>query len=263
VGEREEAVLIGLASALAAVAMSVGAAAPPAPVLPPVGVDWDYQLGGPRPVPDHVGIVERDRHAEPAASAYGVCYVNGFQTQAEEKRFWRDPRRWSLVLKDGRGRPVVDEAWGEWLLDLRTARKRERLATIVGRWTAGCADDGYDAVEYDNLDSWTRSHRLLTARQAKAYARLLVAGAHAVGLAAAQKNWAGMDGRALGYDFVVAEECGRWRECGEYVDDFGRRVLAVEYRDADLTWTCRRYAGRISVVRRDLDLSPTGVRRWC
>ena len=31
--------------------------------LPPTGTDWDYQLGGARPVPAHVGIVERDRLA--------------------------------------------------------------------------------------------------------------------------------------------------------------------------------------------------------
>ena len=35
--------------------------------LPPGGVDWDYQLGGARPVPAHVAIVERDRHASPVA----------------------------------------------------------------------------------------------------------------------------------------------------------------------------------------------------
>src|SRR3954469_15723445 len=81
-------------------------------LLPPAGTDWDYQLGGARPVPGHVGIVERDRHAPPVAGKYNVCYVNGFQTQADESRFWRR-HHWRLVLKDD-GRPVVDSAWGEW-----------------------------------------------------------------------------------------------------------------------------------------------------
>ena len=107
------------------------------------------------------------------AGVYNVCYVNGFQTQPDERRFWRR-HHWNLVLKDGRGRPVVDEAWGEWLLDVRTAAKRRDLAAIVGRWTRRCAADGFEAVEFDNLDSFTRSHRLLTRRQALAYARLLV-----------------------------------------------------------------------------------------
>ncbi len=252
---------MGLAGAVASAAVALTTAA--GPVLPPTGTDWDLQLGGARSVPDHVGVVERDRHARPIARAYSICYVNAFQTQPDERAFWRDSRRWPLVLKDGRGRAVVDEAWGEWLLDLRTAAKRERLATIVGRWIARCARDGFDAVELDNLDSWTRSHRLLRARQARAYARLLTARAHQEGLAAGQKNWAGMDGRTLGYDFAVAEECGRWRECAAYVEDFGRRVLVVEYRDVDFDWTCRHWGTRLAVVRRDVALSATGVRRWC
>src|SRR3954451_3580056 len=82
--------------------------------LPPTGTDWDYQLGGARPVPAHVGIVERDRHASPVSGRYNVCYVNGFQTQVDERRFWRR-HHWRLVLHD-HGTPVVDSVWGEWLL---------------------------------------------------------------------------------------------------------------------------------------------------
>jgi hypothetical protein len=166
------------------------------------------------------------------------------------------------VLRD-HGRPVVDEAWGEQLLDVRTAGKRQRLAHIVGRWTRGCARAGYDAVEYDNLDSFTRSRGLVTRRQAVAYARLLVRGAHRAGLAAGQKNLAGFDGTTIGFDFAVAEECGRYDECGRYVRAFGDHVLAIEYRRADFRRTCEQYGDRLAVVLRDRDVSPTGVRRLC
>src|SRR6478735_51607 len=198
-----------LAAVLLAAALLVAgpAAASVSPL--PAGTDVDYQLGGAAAVPDHVGIVVRDRTERPASGRYNICYVNGFQTQPGERAVWR--RHPGLVLRR-HGRPVVDEAWGERLLDLRTARKRARLAAIVGRWTRGCARHGYDAVEYDNLDSYTRSHHLLTRRQALAYARLLVRGAHRVGLAAGQKNLADLDGTRLGYDFAVAEECGRYEE---------------------------------------------------
>ena len=152
--------------------------------LPPTGVDWDYQLGGDRPVPDRVGVVVRDRRSEPVAGLYNVCYVNGFQTQPDEKRFWRD--RWRLVLKRD-GRPVVDGAWGEWLLDIGTTAKRRALARIVGRWTGRCAEDGFDAVEFDNLDSFTRSRGLLTPPTPAASPRGWSA-APTEGLAAAQKN---------------------------------------------------------------------------
>lgn len=226
----------------------------------PTGTDVDYQLGGNRPVPDHVGIVVRDRNAAPAAGRYNVCYVNGFQTQEDEESFWR--RHWSLVLKDD-GRPVADEAWGEWLLDVRTPAKRRDLARIVGRWVAGCADDGFDAVEFDNLDSFTRSHRLLDRHDNLAYAELLVKAAHRSGLDAAQKNLAGYDGTRIGFDFAIAEECGRYRECDAYTDDYGDQVIAVEYRRQDFRWTCSHVGDRLPVVLRDRALSPTGVRAWC
>lgn len=228
--------------------------------LPPVGTDWDYQLGGARPVPAGVGIVERDRHAHPVSGRYNVCYVNGFQTQADEKRFWH--RHWSLVLKRD-GHPVVDQGWGEWLLDIRTVASRRALARIEGRWVRGCAADGFDAVEFDNLDSYSRSRGLLTPADATAFARLLVVRAHHAGLAAAQKNRAGWDGTSVGYDFAVAEQCAQYAECGSYVAHYGRHVLAVEYRDKPFAKSCGAWSDTIAVVRRDVDLTSTGVRRWC
>ncbi len=229
-------------------------------VAPPSATNFDYQLGGARAVPGHVGIVVRDRQAQPAPGRYNVCYVNGFQTQREERKFWR--RHWGLVLKKA-GRPVVDEAWGEWLLDIRTQPKRHKLARIVGRWIDGCADDGFDAVEFDNLDSFSRSKRLIPTIDAKRYAALLVGRAHAAGLAAAQKNRAQWDGTRVGFDFAIAEECARWRECADYVEHYGSAVLAVEYRGKDFRLACRRWDDEIAVVRRDLALSRTGLRRWC
>ena len=228
--------------------------------LPPTGVDWDYQLGGARPVPAHVGIVERDRRAAPVSGAYNICYVNGFQTQTNERHFWH--RHWSLVLKRD-GRPVVDSVWGEWLLDLRTPAKRAALARIMGRWTTGCAHHGFDAVEYDNLDSFSRSHHLLTTADSRRYASLLVARAHRAGLAVAQKNRAAWDGTQVGFDFAIAEQCGQYRECTSYVDHYGAHVLAVEYGDKAFARACRTVGNEIAVVRRDVDLTTHGVRRWC
>ncbi len=255
--------LAGLLLALALLltpAAPVVAGEPAGPALPPTGVDWDYQLGGDREVPDHVGIVARDRTSDPIEGVYNICYVNGFQTQPGAKKFWRD--HWRLVLKKD-GRPVVDGAWGEWLLDLRTPAKRRALARIVGGWTAGCADDGYDAVEYDNLDSFTRSRGLLTPRQAAAYAERLVDRAHDEGLAAAQKNRAGWDGTTVGYDFAIAEECAQWHECGAYVDVYGPAVLAVEYHRKPFRRACGAWSDTIAVVRRDVQLKADGTRRWC
>lgn len=253
--------LVALVVILGSAAPAGAGEEPVAPTLPPAGVAWDYQLGGDRPVPDQVGIVVRDRTSEPLDGRYNVCYVNGFQTQPGAKRFWR--RHWRLVLKDEGGDPVVDGAWGEWLLDVGTAAKRRALARIVGGWTAGCAANGFDAIEYDNLDSFTRSGGRLSPRDARRFAALLVPQAHEEGLAAAQKNRAGWDGRSVGYDFAIAEECARWHECGGYAATYGPLVLAVEYRPKPFRRACRKWDDQISVVRRDVPLAVDGIRRWC
>lgn len=226
----------------------------------PSGTDVDYQLGGAATPASRVGIVVRDRTEAPAAGVYNVCYLNAFQTQPDEKAFWR--ARPALVLRR-HGHPVKDAAWGEWLLDIGTAARRERLARIMNGWIDGCASAGYDAVEFDNLDSYTRSRHRLSRADAIAYARLLVAAAHTAGLAAGQKNLAGYDGTAIGYDFAVAEECGRWRECARYVDHYGDQVVMIEYRRSDFAWTCERYGDDVAVELRDLELTPGGVHEWC
>ena len=252
------AVLVGLLALLALLALPT-ASAEPAPL--PGDTDVDYQLGGAAQRPARVGIVVRDRLARPAGR-YDICYVNGFQTQPNERGFWRR-HHWNLVLKDRRGRAVVDEAWGEWLLDVRTTAKRRSLAVIVGRWTRRCARDGYEAVEFDNLDSSTRSRGLVRRRQALAFARLLVRASHRAGLAVGQKNTADLDGSALGFDFAVAEECARYDECYRYVDSYGRRVVMVEYRIRDFRQACRRYGDTHPIVLRDRDLSPRYSPRYC
>lgn len=228
--------------------------------LPPVDADLDYQLGGAAVAAPHVGIVVRDRRKTPAPGVYNICYVNAFQTQPDERRVWR--RHSDLLLRDN-GRVVVDEAWGERLLDIRTRAKRRGLMKVVGPWIDGCAADGFDAVEFDNLDSFSRSRKLIKPRHAKRYAERLVRRGHRAGLATAQKNWAEWNGRSVGFDFAIAEECGRWDECGRYVRHFGVRVLVIEYRRQDFKNTCADYGSRFSVELRDRALTPDGVHDWC
>ena len=125
------------------------------------------------------------------------------------------------------------------------------------------AADGFQAVEYENLDSFSRSHHLISRSDARRYAALLVWRAHATGLAAAQKNWAEWNGTAVGFDFAVAEQCGQYHECDRYVAHYGRHVLAVEYRDPAFRRTCARWSDVIAVVRRGVELTRHGIRRWC
>ena len=238
----------------------------PAPAYspPPPDAGFDYQIGGDYPLPDGVSVVSRDWFSGRAAPdpAYSVCYVNAFQTQPNEPGTDRPDERsnWprGLVLT----RLGDDPRWGgEYLIDLGTKRKRMRAARWVRQMIVGCADGGFEAVEFDNLDSWTRfngtplKHRVpFGRREALAYARLIADRAHSLDLAVAQKNTAQLTrsqaGRA-GFDFAIAEECGRWHECGRYRAVYGDEVLAIEYRRRDFRRTCSSVGDRTAVVLRD------------
>lgn len=232
--------------------------------LPAPGAAWDYQIGGARPVPTGVQVVVRDRSEAPAGE-YPVCYVNGFQAQPDQARFWNAPRRRGLLLTDGSGRRVTDAGWGEWLLDTRTPAKRARLTAIMARWVRACGDKGYAAVEFDNLDSYTRSRRLLTRRDNVAYARLLTEAAHRAGLAVAQKNAVELADRRgrIGFDFAIVEECGRWSECEAYADAYDGRAYLVEYRAEEWEAACAAVGDRVSVILRDRMVTPAGPYRGC
>lgn len=67
----------------------------------------------------------------------------------------------------------------------------------------------------------------------------------------------------MGFDFAVAEACGRYDECGRYVRRYGDRVVVIEYRARDFAATCRTYGARLPAALRDRNLTSRGVRRWC
>lgn len=241
--------------------LATGSTAEPAPevLLPRADASFDYQIGGPYAPPAEVEAVSRDREAEPVRGLYNVCYVNAFQTQPDELDWWQKKNA-DLLLRDGSGRPVNDEAWGEALLDTSTGARRTRLAKIVGGWIDGCAKAGFQAVEPDNLDSYERSGGRLTRAHNAAFAKLLATRAHAAGLAIGQKNTTDLLERRqeIGFDFAVAEECGRYGECADYATAYDGRVFVIEYTARDFAKACSSVGARLSVVRRDLDVRPAG-----
>ncbi|MER6949593.1 endo alpha-1,4 polygalactosaminidase [Nonomuraea sp. NPDC000554] len=234
-------------------------------VPPPAHAGFDYQIGGPYTPPTGVKVVSRDHEASPAAGLYNICYVNAFQAQSGAEQEWDA----DLLLRDANGNVVVDKNWNEALLDLRTDAKRQRVAAKVNGWIDGCKAKGFQAVEPDNYDSYSRSRGLVSKANAQAYIRLLSAHAHAQGLAIAQKNTSELAGsrQQNGLDFAVAEECGVWDECGDYTAAFGDNVIVIEYTARGLSKACSGWGGRLSVVRRDVSVSPKGssgyVRQTC
>lgn len=205
--------------------------------LPPVSGRFDYQLGAAYEPDGGLDVVVRDATAEPAAGAYNVCYVNGFQTQPGEADLWLDGNE-DLLLHDSAGNLVIDPDWpDEYVLDPSTPEKRDRILGVLGPVLTGCADAGFDAAEIDNLDTWTRftdpGTGLIEQDDALALAASYISLAHEAGLAIGQKNAAEAttQGRELGFDFAVTEECAAYSECGAYTGVYGEHVLQIEYTD--------------------------------
>jgi hypothetical protein len=200
---------------------------------------------------------------------YAICYVNAFQTQPDESGVARPDEQsaWpdQLVLES-----LEDPGWqGELLIDISAAAKRSAAVSHVTPMIRACARKGFEAIEFDNLDSWTRFRGTpddalvpFDRTDAIAYAKALTRVAHRDGLAVGRKNTPQLgretSRRVIGFDFGIAEECARYRECGRHRQVFGKRVLMIEYRRADFKRACRWHGGKASVVRRDRDLRTPG-----
>lgn len=259
--------------------------------LPPANGQFDYQLGGPYDPDPTVQVVSRDRTESPAAGRYNLCYVNLLQTQPDgpDQSTTNPPYGttswWALhhpeLLARVDGHIVIDPAWNEAVFDVSTADKRHALAEIQKPWIQACKTAGYDAIDPDNLDSYTRSRGVLTFDDDREYLKLIVPYAHSVGLAVAQKNVNsefGATGKtfvdtvspAQGFDFAIAEECQVYRECADYTDVYGGRVYEIEYTDHNpwqtrsgvtkraFDWACLDRGETNSIILRDHYLRPAG-----
>ncbi|MCU0828389.1 MAG: endo alpha-1,4 polygalactosaminidase [Tabrizicola sp.] len=196
----------------------------------PAGALADYQLGGAYPPPPGVTVVVRDATDQPAPGLYNICYVNGFQTQPGQD--WPV----DLLLRGPDGAPLADPGWpDEYLLDIGSDAARAANLQRLRIQLQLCADTGFDAVEFDNLDSYSRSGGALDLSDTLAFARLLVEAADELGLPAGQKNTAELGRRGrdeAGFAFAVTEECHRWDECAAFTEVYGReQVIAIEYAD--------------------------------
>lgn len=260
--------------------------------LPPANEGFSYQLGGYYDPEPGVKVVSRDRTAPPAAGYYNICYVNLLQTQPDEERpdatdygttAWWEKNHPDLLVRDSSGRTIVDENWNEALLDVSTAAKRSALLKVQSAWFQGCKDDGFDAIEPDNLDSFLRAEGRLSFAAMTAYLKLVIPDVHARGLAIAQKNTVGdpsdaknpgFDGIGTtfvdtvsprqGFDFAIAEACAEWKECPAYVDLYGARVFEIEYpaektgSTDHFTKICQSDGAKRSIILRDEDVKPVG-----
>ncbi|MCP2334111.1 MULTISPECIES: endo alpha-1,4 polygalactosaminidase [Actinoalloteichus] len=237
---------------------------------PPVNASFDYQIGGEYPLPEDVTVVSRDwYYGSVPQDVYGICYVNAFQTQPD----WSGTRpdelsNWPshlVLLELG-----DDPNWGgEYLVDISTEGNRIDAVEHLRPMLETCADKGFSAVEFDNLDSWMRFdgtpvEELVPFGQDEAvdFAARLTEVTHDLGMAAAQKNTVELPRAVsleeIGFDFAIAENCGMWRECQLYRQVFGDNLIAIEYERQHFESTCAEIGDSVSVVLRDVNVTPPG-----
>jgi len=227
--------------------------------LPPENGTFDYQLGGGYAPADDVVVLSRDRTEAPDPDRYNICYVNGFQTQPNEADLWLSDHP-ELLLRDDAGSLLVDPEYpDEYILDTTSADSRRQLTGIVGDWIDGCAADGFQAIEIDNLDTYSRFSDQLNEDDAVEYVRGLADRAHSAGLAIGQKNSAELLSRRseTQLDFAVVEQCNEFDECGEFTDVFGGQVYVIEYDRSAFEDGCAEYSD-LSIVFRDVEVSTPG-----
>ena len=276
---------VGVAGALS-VTQFGGCEPPPPPPTPAAllaDAPFDYQIGQDYAPPAGTAVVSRDWFfGEPLTSGYSICYVNAFQTQSDDDGFDRPDElsNWpvDLVLFE----LGDDPAWGgEYLIDISTEQRRLGAALWLLPMIASCANDGFDAVEFDNLDSWMRFNGTPLETQvpfgeaeAVEFAGLITQLAHNLGLAVAQKNTVEIVSQAgaIGFDFAMVESCGLYiddgyDECAEYAAVYGGNIVSIEYSDAGFAAACDSIGATSSVVRRDVLVtapgSPTYIHDEC
>ena len=154
-----------------------------------------------------------------------------------------------------------DPEWGgEFLVDISTPPRRQRAARHVAPMVERCARKGFDAVEFDNLDSWTRfdgegsdaPELPFSKADAIDYAELLTDHAHSQHLAVGQKNTPQLGRRnsldVVGFDFAIAEQCGQYDECDRYRSVFGNGMIDIEYGRSGFRAACAAVGRTVSVV---------------
>eukprot|EP00611_Tribonema_gayanum_P027331 TRINITY_DN6726_c0_g1_i1.p1 TRINITY_DN6726_c0_g1~~TRINITY_DN6726_c0_g1_i1.p1 ORF type:complete len:263 (+),score=70.03 TRINITY_DN6726_c0_g1_i1:60-848(+) len=185
-----------------------------------------------------------------ATSLKAVCYINGGAWEN-----WRSDKASFPAAAKGKN---LDGWAGEKWLDIRNTA----LLGIMEKRVKMCADKGFDAVEFDNVDGYTNATGFpLTADQQLAYNRALAALAHKYNMAAGLKNDVDqLTDLVTDFDFAINEECNQYNECDKYSPfvDASKPVFNVEYAGTDANFlkkTCpKAAAAHVKSIKKPLTL---------
>jgi hypothetical protein len=132
------------------------------------------------------------------------------------------------------GKPVQGFREERWLNIDDDHGQRTFVLGMVAARVDRCRADGFDAVEFDNVEGYANDTGLPFSESTQLLFNAALANlAHAKGLTVGLKNDLGQIGALLPYfDFAINEQCQQFSECGSldlFVAD-GKPVFQVEYQ---------------------------------
>ena len=208
----------------------------PAPVAcvgcwtPDLSTTWQWQLQGEIDTSVDVQMFDVDGFETSAATVQElhdagravVCYLSAGSWEE-----WRPDAKAFPASVRGASNGWPGERW----LDIRRLRV---LGPIMQARLDICADKGFDAVEFDNVDGYqNRTGFPLTAADQLRYNVYLANQAHRRNMSAVLKNDLGQIRDLLPYfDVALNEQCFQYDECARLRPFVaaGKAVFTVEYR---------------------------------
>ena len=196
---------------------------------PTPGTTFQYQLQGAIDTSVNASVFDIDGFDNDASvvatlhakGKHVICYMD-----AGTYENWRsDANQFpSSALGASNGWP------GEKWLDIRQVAI---LQPIMAQRAKICADKGFDAVEWDNVDGYSNTTGFpLTASEQLTYNRLLADIAHNAGLSVGLKNDVDqIPDLVSSFEFTVNEQCNEYDECDTLLPfvHAGKAAFNVEY----------------------------------
>ena len=230
--------------------------------------DQDGLASSGMPVAD--STIESSVSAIHAMGAHAICYVDAGTAENWRSDYGKfDPSELGGSVPGWPGEEFINVA--DWATSVPSGY--ETLQTIMTNRIALCQEEGFDAIEADNVDAYSDGNIgdfTLTMAQEETYIDQLVAITHSDGLAFFLKNEINGDSlitsEAPMVDGEIDEQCWQYSECSA-LDVFvqeGKPVLNVEYQDfAEPTLCAEANAFPMATIQAGVDLTgPVNYGCW-
>ena len=177
--------------------------------------------------------------ARPAGQAKAICYVSA----GTAENFRADYSQFTAIDQQRRAAGDSNGILGAVLPDWPDERwldgqDFQYFRHLIAARVDNCVADGFDGVEFDNVDGYTNDPNTLTASEQLTYNRALAALAHEKGLAAFLKNDVDqLTALQPDFDGAINEQCAQFSECDGYSVFTGanKPVLQAEYGTKNTT----------------------------